>query len=126
MAARTIDPREVRAFGDFARTCDELFDEMLLGRWRPAWERGRERAVIVDRGGEYEVTIAAADADPRRIEVEAGDRRLLVRIPGVAGARESAFDFSHPIDNARVRAQWRAGALRITLPKRRGRRISIE
>lgn len=126
MAARKPGAREIHGLGDFERAFEELFDELLLGRWRPSWERADERAVIVDRGGEYEVTIAAALADRDQIEVEASDWRLVVRIPGAAGARERAFDFPQAIDGARARARWDDGALRITLPKRRGLRIKVE
>ncbi|MBE3605026.1 hypothetical protein IMX07_15510 [bacterium] len=126
MAARLSSHREIRAFGDFESVFDELFDEFLVGRWRPTSLRAAGRALIVDRGAEYEVTLAAANADPRLIEVEAGDRRLVVRIPGAAGVHESVFDFPAAIDSDRVRALWRGGALQITLPKRPVRRISVE
>ncbi len=126
MAARISSSPGLRAFGDFERAFDELFDEILVGRWRSAAQRAAGDALIVDRGAEYEVTIAAMNADPRRIEIEAGDRRLIVRIPGAAGVRESVFDFPAPVDGERVRAAWRAGSLQITLPKRRGRRITVE
>lgn len=126
MAARKPGAREIHGLGDFDRAFDELFEELLVGRWRSSWERADERAVIVDRGDEYEVTIAAALADPDRIEVEASDWRLVVRIPDAAEARERAFDFPQAIDGDRARARWSDGALRISLPKRRGRRIKVE
>lgn len=111
------------AFGDFERAVDQLFEDLLLSRWRiPAFEY----APVVDHGGYYEVHIAAAGADPNRIEVEVTERRLHVRIAGVARPVDRSFELAHAVDPAGVTARWTREVLEIRLPKKSGRKIKIE
>jgi HSP20 family molecular chaperone IbpA len=111
------------AFGDFERAVDQLFDDLLLSRWRTP---GFEYAPVVDHGGHYEVRIAAAGADPRRMEVEVTERRLHVRISGIARPVDRSFELAHAVDPAGVTARWTRGVLEIRLPKKRGHKIRIE
>jgi HSP20 family molecular chaperone IbpA len=115
-----------RQFGDFERAFDELFEDLLINRWRETRRRVVDRALIVDRGPHYEVKVPAAGADPNGVAVEVSDWRLVVRFTGTDGAVENAFDFEHPIDCDRVSAKWDAGVLWVVLPKKRGRRVEIE
>jgi HSP20 family molecular chaperone IbpA len=112
---------------DFARACDELFDEWL-GRWRGGAASGASAgAVVVDRGEQYEVRIAAAVEDPEVIEVEINQADLIVRIPaGAYPAVERRMTFAQPVDHERTTAHWAAGELTIVLPKLRGRRVKVQ
>lgn len=110
-------------FGDFERAVDQLFEDMLLSRWRaPAVER----ALVIDHGAYYEARIAAAGADPRLMEIEVSERRLRVRMPGTARPVDHTFELSHAVYPAGVTARWRGEVLEITLPKKRGRKIKVE
>lgn len=120
--AQRVRPISEIAFGDFERAVDQLFEDLLLSRWRP----GFEYAPVVDRGGHYEVRIAAADADPDRMEVEVTERRLHVRIVGVARPVDRSFELAHAVDPAGVTARLTRGVLEIRLPKKRGHKIRIE
>jgi HSP20 family molecular chaperone IbpA len=114
-------------FGDFERAFDELFEDLLITRWREN-RRGTvvDRALVADRGPHYEVKVPTAAAEPNAVAVEVSDWRLVVRFPGSAGEVENAFDFEHPIETERVSAKWEAGILWVVLPKKRGRRVEIE
>ncbi len=100
-----------------------MFEDLLLSRWRA---REYEHAPVVDYGDHYEVRIAAAGADPRRMEVEATERRLHVRIAGAARPIDRTFELMHAIEPEGVTAQWKHGVLEIQLPKKRGRKIEVE
>ena len=109
---------------DFRNVCDEMFDELLVARWR-----GRPARLIASRavelGESYQVTISTADADPNALELEVSDHSLRLRIPAWTGALQNTCHFPHPIDSDRVTASWRDGVLQVTLPKKRGRRIAV-
>ena len=108
---------------DFARLCDELFDDLLIQRWR---QRDGERIVAVDLGESYEVKINAENTDPHAIELEVSDHVLQLRLPRVGGTGRHSCRFSQAIDSERVTANWRDGVLHISLPKRMPRRIPVE
>jgi HSP20 family molecular chaperone IbpA len=120
VASRAIQPLELFALGDFARMCDEMFDDLLVSRWRQG-----ERVVAIDRGDSYQVKIATANADPQAMELEVSDYFLHLRVPAVTGASKHTCRFAHPIDTERVTASWREGVLQIVLPKRRPRKIAV-
>jgi HSP20 family molecular chaperone IbpA len=112
--------------GDFARAVDELFDDMLITRWRENPRPTFERPLVVDRGPHYEVTVATAGAEPKALEVEVSDLRMVVRFPGPAGMVEHTFNFGQPVESEKVSAKWNSGLLAIVLPKKRGRRVTVE
>ncbi len=126
---RTVaDQKRSRAIAarDFARTCDELFDE-LLGRWRGSMAAEVAPTIAIDYGSHYEVRIPARVADTRAVEVEVTGSILRVRVPeGVLPPVEHSVSFAHPVDRERTTAHWARGVLTITLPKQRGRRVKIE
>jgi HSP20 family molecular chaperone IbpA len=113
-------------FGDFERAFDELFEDLLITRWRENPRRTLDRVLVADRGLHYEVKVPTAAADPNKVMVEVSDWRLVVRFPGSAGEVENTFDFEHPVECERVSAKWESGLLWIVLPKKRGRRVEIE
>jgi HSP20 family molecular chaperone IbpA len=113
-------------FGDFERAFDELFEDLLITRWRENRRQAQDRALITDRGPHYEVKVPTAAADPNAVAVEVSDWRLIVRFPGSTGEVENTFNFQHPVECDRVSAKWDAGVLLIVLPKKRGRRVEIE
>jgi len=119
-----------RGFGiaDFERTFDEFFDEMLIDRWKggtAAFEF--ERAQVIDFPDRYEVRVAAVGVDPAKIQAEVSGQRLALRIPDkLGGTLESSFAFSDSIDAEASTAKWSEGTLLITVPKKKGRRISLK
>ena len=125
VAQRPANPISV-AFAEFDRAFDQLFEELLISRWRArAFKAALNDAAVLESETEYRVRIDASGADPERMEIEAADRRLLVRMAGPAGARTSTLEFSHSIDPDGVTARLAGGALEIVLPKKRGRRIAV-
>lgn len=126
VASRILQGDGPIRFGDFARAVDELFDDLLITRWREKRRPSFERPLLSDRGAQYEVTVATATADASAIEVEVSDLRLVVRFPGPVGAVEHTFDFAHPVECEAVSAKWNSGLLAIVLPKKRGRRVTVE
>jgi HSP20 family molecular chaperone IbpA len=113
-------------FGDFARAVDELFDDLLIARWRESRRPTLERPLVNDSGPHYEVRVMTAGAEPKAIEVEVSDLRLIVRFPGTNGMVEHTFNFAQTVDCDAVSAKWSAGVLAIVLPKKRGRRVTVE
>ena len=114
-------------FGEFERAIDEFFDEFLIDRWQCGAGEQFARAEIVDRADRYEIRLAAEGIDPAKIEVESLGRRLTVRAS--AGPRrniERSFTFAENVDSESASARWSAGALTITLPKQKARRIYLK
>ena len=128
MASRKPEGGGPIRFGDFARAVDELFDDLLITRWREHRRATLDRPLVSDLGPHYEVKVATAAIDPKAIEVEVSDLRLVVRFPGPAGAVEHTFNFAQPVESEAVSAKWDSGAgvLAIVLPKKRGRRVTVE
>lgn len=125
MAQRPVNPVST-AFGDFDRAFDQLFEDLLLSRWRGrAGGTAPAAAAVMESESEYRVRIDASGAEPDRIEVEVSGRRLTVRLAGAAGARINMIDFSHAIEPDGVTARLAGGALEIALPKKRGRIIKV-
>jgi HSP20 family molecular chaperone IbpA len=120
-----VNPISV-TFAEFDRAFDQLFEDLLISRWRGrARNAAPDDAVVLESETEYRVRIDASGTDPVRMEVEAGDRRLTVRMAGPVGAKLSTVEFSHSIDPDGVTARLAGGALEIILPKKRGRRIEV-
>jgi HSP20 family molecular chaperone IbpA len=110
---------------DFKNLCDEMFDELLVARWRARPGLGSD-LVAVDHGESYQLTLPTVDADPQTMELEVSDHSLRLRMPSWSGSAQNTCHFPHPIDSERVTAIWRGGVLQVTLPKKRGRRIVVE
>ncbi len=119
-----------RGFGivDFDRAFDEFFDELLIDRWRCGTESGPiERAQVIDNPDRYEVRVATLGINPEQIDVEVSGQRLALQMPEKLGGKlQRSFSFSDPIDGEASTAKWSDGTLIITLPKRKGRRISLK
>jgi len=113
-------------FGDFARAVDELFDDLLIARWRDNPRQTLERPLVIDHGLHYEVKIATGVAEPNSMEVEVSDLRLTVRFPGRTGVVDNTFNFAQPVESETVSAKWTSGVLSIVLPKKRARRVTVE
>ncbi|HVC45137.1 MAG TPA: Hsp20/alpha crystallin family protein [Candidatus Binataceae bacterium] len=126
MASRRPTSGAPDPFADFTRAVDELFDDLLIARWREPRTRAGHGASVIDRGTDYAVQLAVVGHDPNAVEIEVSERRLIVRIPGPTGFAERSFDFAHPIECDGVSARWRDGALLIVLPKKPGRRVAVE
>ena len=118
-----------RGFGieEFDRAFDEFFDELLIDRWKCGTESGPiEGAQVIDIPDRYEVRVAALGVDPAKIQVEVSGQRLALRMQEkLGGMLQRSFSFSDAIDGEASSAKWSAGTLVITLPKKKGRRISL-
>jgi HSP20 family molecular chaperone IbpA len=107
----------------FDQAFDELFEEILITRWR-----GRERvrdlgnAVVAEEEERYRVKIALPGANPDKLQVEVSEWRLLLL---EEGREDSALDFAQRLDTERVSARFEDGILEVILPKARGRRIEV-
>jgi HSP20 family molecular chaperone IbpA len=112
------------AFQEFERAFDELFEDLLISRWRCAG-RSQGRAQVLDLGDKYEVQIVGLQVESGKVEIEATDRRLILRVIGPKGKVERFVDFQQPIDADAVSAHMEEGRLKITLPKKPVRKIKI-
>ncbi len=112
---------------EFQRAFDELFDDLLIQRWRVSGAIGEsEHAIVHDHADRYEVLIAIGDANPGDIDIEVSDRRLTVRVPGEPTGVAQAFSFSDPVQSDAVSAKAAQGTLAIVLPKTpRTRRVRV-
>jgi len=111
---------------EFERTCNELFERILIRNWRsPVRVRSLGNAVVAEDEEAYRVQLAVPGADPQKLTVDVSERRLTVRMGGVEGPLESTFDFSHHLDPERASARFEAGILEIILPKTIGRKIEV-
>ncbi|HJU09990.1 MAG TPA: Hsp20/alpha crystallin family protein [Candidatus Binataceae bacterium] len=111
---------------EFDRTFNELFEDLLINRWRePARVRHFGRASVLEDEEHYRVKIVLPNADPKDLEVEVNEWRLTVRTSAAQATAESTLDFSHRIDPEHVTARFEAGILEVTLPKARGRKIEV-
>jgi HSP20 family molecular chaperone IbpA len=105
------------------RAFDELFEDLLIKRWRgQARVRNFGKALVVDDDENYRVKIAMPEVDPDKLEIEVSEWRLAVRTPT---GEESTLDFSHRVDTERVTARFEAGILEVMVPKARGRKIEV-
>ena len=126
MAQRSDRPGYRDAFEGFERVVDALFDDLLIARWRPRPdESAHGDAQVIDQGDRYEVTMARLRADPHQVEIEATERRLIVRIEGAAGSHQRVVNFQHQVEAGEVTARLEEQELRIILPKKRPRKIKV-
>ena len=111
---------------EFDRVFNELFEDLLINRWRARRSvRNYGDAEVVEDEEGYRVRIAAPQANPNELAVEVSEWRLVLRIPTPQGLKESSLDFSHAIDAERVTARFEAGILEVAVPKARGRKIEV-
>lgn len=111
---------------EFDRVFNEVFEDLLIRRWRrPGRVRDYGKALVVEDEENYRIKIALPDADPQKLEVEVSEWRLAVRTPTAQGQGENTLDFSHPLDTERVTARFEAGILEVLAPKARGRKIEV-
>ncbi|MEA2648054.1 MAG: hypothetical protein QOG61_489, partial [Candidatus Binataceae bacterium] len=86
-----------------------------------------ERAQVIENPDRYEVRLSALGVDPAKIQVEVSGQRLALRMPeNLGGMLQKSFSFSAAIDGEASTAKWSGGTLIITLPKKKGRRISLK
>jgi len=101
---------------DFQRGFDELFDELLIGRWRaPATEN--EPAMVLEREGVYEVRLCTGTFQPRDLEVAVTEKRLTVRAKRGDNGWERMISFTDPVQTEKVNARWADRVLTVILPK---------
>jgi HSP20 family molecular chaperone IbpA len=126
VAQRPSRPGFFGAFDDFERTVDSLFDDLLISRWRtPGRPAADPRTRVTDLGDRYEVRMANGAADSGELDIEAGERRLVVRSQGAGGLLERVVEFRHPVDAEAATAELSGAELKITLPKKRARKIAV-
>jgi HSP20 family molecular chaperone IbpA len=112
---------------EFERTFNELFEDLLIRRWRrPGEVRNSGKALVVEDEEMYRIKIAMPHADPDELEVEVGEWRLAVRTRVAPGRDENTLYFSHRVDIDGVTARFDAGMLEVLAPKARGRKIEVD
>ena len=125
VAQRSKRPGFSDAFDDFERVFDSLFDDLLIAPWRGSADLPDEDAQVIDLGDRYEVRMARLNAEPDQLEIEATERRLIVRVINFAGNSERAVNFPHHVEAGSVTAALQDDALIVVLPKRRPRKIKV-
>jgi HSP20 family molecular chaperone IbpA len=111
------------AFDEFGRVFDALFDDLLISRWRRP--SGQGNAQVADLGDRYEVTMTRLHAEPDQLEIEATDRRLIVRISGAGREHQRVVDFPHHVEAEQVTARFQNQELKIVLPKKRPLKVKV-
>ncbi len=106
---------------DFQREFDELFDEILIGRWRtPANES--EPAMVLERKDAYEARMCTGAFKPSELELQVSEDRLTVRArQATGGFWERLLTFSDAVATEKVTAKWDKGILTVVLPKKNKR-----
>lgn len=125
MAERSSRSSFFDAFYDFERTVDALFDDLLLSRWRSARPDDDPQIQVTDRGDHYEVKMTRVAANSRDLDIEASERRLVVRSHHPLGRAERTVDFRHQIVPEAVSAELKDAELKVTLPKKRAHKIAV-
>ncbi len=106
--------------GDFQRDFDELFDELLIGRWRaPATES--EPAMVLERADAYEVRVCTGPFKPPELEVVVTEKHLTVRARQGHNTWERQLNFDNSVETEKVNAKWVNRILTIVLPKKEKR-----
>jgi HSP20 family molecular chaperone IbpA len=125
VAQRSSGQGAFDGFDDFERAFDSLFDDLLISRWRGPAPAGHGDAQVTDLGDRYEVRMARLHAEPDQLEIEATERRLIVRVGVDPGRHQRVVNFQHHIDAEAVTARLQDAELWIILPKRRPRKIRV-
>jgi HSP20 family molecular chaperone IbpA len=111
---------------EFVRTFDEIFEDLLITRWRgPQRVRNSGKALVLEEEQNYRVKIALPNMAPEELDVEVSEWRLTVRMPAADRCEESVFDFAHRVDIESVTARLEGGILEVLVPKARGRKIKV-
>jgi|SRR6185437_4928008 len=106
---------------EFERAFESLFDELLISRWRG----NDSRTTVLDLGDHYQVRMTGIVVDPKKLDIEASERRLIVRIAGEITSGERIVNFRHPIDPTAVSARIIDGGLEVILAKPHKRKIAV-
>jgi HSP20 family molecular chaperone IbpA len=110
---RTFPPIVV----NFQRDFDELFDELLIGRWRaPTTES--EPAMVLEHKDAYEVRLCTGAFKPPDLEVVVTGKRLTVRARHGDNSWERLVDLKDPVQTEKVSAKWADRILTVHLPKK--------
>jgi HSP20 family molecular chaperone IbpA len=114
-----------RALDDFERGFEALFDD-LLARWRrPSQGRTSRHTQVIERPDRYEVRMTRLPAGAGQTDLEASDRRLVVRSSGSGGVIERVVEFHHSIDPEAATARFEDDTLTIFVPKKPARKIRV-
>jgi HSP20 family molecular chaperone IbpA len=114
---RSLVPRILAPTADdFQRLFDELFDELLIGRWHaPASDK--DPAVVLERSDVYEVRLYTGAFKPSELALVVSDHRLTARAGRDDNFWERMLTFSDPIETDKVTAKWANRILTVLLPK---------
>jgi HSP20 family molecular chaperone IbpA len=105
---------------DFQRDFDELFDELLIGRWRtPAAQT--DPAMVLEREDAYEIRLCTGAFKPSELEVVVNEKNLTVKATGADNPWERQLTFTDPVETEKVSAKWANRILTIVLPKKNKR-----
>lgn len=118
-------PGSPRVLDEFERGFDALFDD-LLARWRgPSSASAGRHTQVIEHADRYEVRMARLAGDLAQTDLEASDRRLVVRITGPDGKSERVVEFHQAIDPEAATARFENATLTILLPKKPARKIRV-
>jgi HSP20 family molecular chaperone IbpA len=110
-------PRFTPIVADFQRDFDELFDELLIGRWRtPAVES--EPAMVLEHENAYEVRLCTGAFKPSELEVVVNEKNLTVTATRADNPWNRQLKFTDPVQTENVTAKWANRILTIVLPKK--------
>ena len=101
---------------DFQRLFDELFDELLIGRWHAPVDEN-EPAVVLERSDAYEVRLCTGAFKPSELELVVSEHRLTARAGRGENLWERLLTFADAIDTGKVSAKWAHRTLTVVLPK---------
>ena len=102
---------------DFQRDFDELFDELLIGRWHtPATES--DPAMVLEHKNAYEVRLCTGAFKPSELEVVVNEKNLTVRARHPDNPWERRLTFTDPVQTEKVSAKWANRILTVVLPKK--------
>ncbi|HEY2105383.1 MAG TPA: Hsp20/alpha crystallin family protein [Candidatus Binataceae bacterium] len=105
---------------DFQRDFDELFDDLLIGRWRtPAADS--DPAMVLEHENDYEVRLCTGAFKPSELEVVVNEKNLTVRATQAANPWKRQLSFTDPVQTENVTAKWANRILTIVLPKKNQR-----
>ena len=105
---------------DFQRDFDELFDELLIGRWR-APATVSDPAMVLERENAYEVRLCTGAFKPSELEVVVNEKNLTVRAMHADNPWERQLNFTDPVQTEEVSAKWANRILTVVLPKKNKR-----
>lgn len=110
-------PRFLSPIADFQRDFDQLFDELLIGRWHTPLT-DREPAMVLEHEDAYEVRLCTGNFKPSDLEVVVNEKNLTVSSTQPQTPWKRQLNFAQPVQTENVSARWANRILTVVLPKK--------